>query len=149
MGRMGFNRTLGGREYDADREWQLRSMRYGEGWDGLMTPPIATMSEQSQLRPTRKMTGVQIRHYQWALRQRPMIQERMVASGSGRTVARSGRINLHLQDVGGQESDTRGISRVQLAIASEASTATNVLGSIHEAEGVAMRAPSDKADRWW
>ena len=32
---------------------------------------------------------------------------------------------------------------------SEASTAANVLGSIHEAEGDAMRAPSDKADRWW
>ena len=49
-------------------------------------------------------------------RQRPMTQERMVASGSGRTVARSGRIHLHLQDIGGQVSDTRGISRAQLAI---------------------------------
>ena len=32
---------------------------------------------------------------------------------------------------------------------SEASTAANVLGSIHEAEGDAMRASSEKADRWW
>ena len=71
--------------------------------DGLMIPPAATISEQSQLRLTRKMTGLQIRHYQWVLRQRPMIQERMVTSGSGRTVAKSGRIHLHPQDTGGQE----------------------------------------------
>ena len=32
---------------------------------------------------------------------------------------------------------------------SEASTAANRLGSIHEAEGDAMRASSEKADRWW
>ena len=32
---------------------------------------------------------------------------------------------------------------------SEASTAANVLGSIHEAEGDAMRTSSEKADRWW
>ena len=25
-------RTLGGPEYDTDQEWQLRSMRYGDGW---------------------------------------------------------------------------------------------------------------------
>ena len=64
----------------------------------LMTPPTATISEQSQLRLTRKMTGMQIR----VQRQRPMIQERMVASGSGRIVAKSGRIHLHPQDIGGQ-----------------------------------------------
>ena len=32
---------------------------------------------------------------------------------------------------------------------SEASAAANLLGSIHEAEGDAMRASSEKADRWW
>ena len=32
---------------------------------------------------------------------------------------------------------------------SEASAAANVLGSIHEVEGDAMRASSEKADRWW
>ena len=26
------SRTLGGPEYDTDKEWQLRSMRYGDGW---------------------------------------------------------------------------------------------------------------------
>ena len=88
-------------------------MRYGEGW--AFDSTHGHYKRANQLRLTRKMTGMQIRHYQCVLHQRPMIQERMVASGSGRTVARSGRTHLHLQDIGGQESDTRGISRVQLA----------------------------------
>ena len=33
--------------------------------------------------------------------------------------------------------------------ARETLLAANVLGSTHEAEGDAMRAPSEKADRWW
>ena len=32
---------------------------------------------------------------------------------------------------------------------SEASAGANHLGSIHEAEGDAMRASSEKADHWW
>ena len=47
-------------------------MRYGDGWAYDSTH---SHQKQSQLRLTRKMTGVQIRRYQLALRQRPMIQE--------------------------------------------------------------------------
>ena len=96
---------------------------------GLMTPPAATISEQSQLRPTQKMTGMQIRHCHWGLRQRPMIQGRMAASGSGRIVARSGHTHLHLQDIGGQESDTRGITRVQLATLQKLARVWGVTGA--------------------
>ena len=70
--------------------------------DGLMIPLIAIISEQSQLRQNKKMTGLLIRHCQWDLRQRLMTQGRMAASRRERTVAKSGRIYPHHQDIGGQ-----------------------------------------------
>ena len=63
----------------------------------------------------------------------------MAASGSGQIVARNGRSHLHLQDTGGQEWRPRMRHERHFSSAagdaSDASTAANVLGSIHEAEG--------------
>ena len=69
--------------------------------DGPMIPLIAIISEQSRHRQIQKMTGLQIRHYRWDLRQRIMTQGRMAASGRERTVAKIGRTHPH-QDIGGQ-----------------------------------------------
>ena len=45
----------------------------------------------------------------------------------------------------------RRISRAQLEIllSSDASNAVHRLGSIREADGDAVKAPSDRADQWW
>ena len=68
--------------------------------DGLMTPLTAIISEQSRLKQTQKMTGLQTRHCRGDLRQRLMTQGRMATSGRRRTVAKSGRIHPHHQDIG-------------------------------------------------
>ena len=109
---------------------------------GHMIPPIATTSEQSQLRLTRKMTGVQIRQCRWDLRQRPMIQEWMETSGSGQEW-------LHAPSSSGYWRASLRVRREKYfssaaGDASEASTAANALGSIHETDGDAVRAWSDK-----
>ena len=110
MDQSGLHR-LEGPEYDTDQEWQLRSMRYGERWACDSThshykraKPTQTDPEDDRDADPSLPMGSTSKTY-----------DPRKASGSGRTVAKSGRIHPHPQDIGGQELGTRGISRVQLA----------------------------------
>ena len=88
-------RTLVGSEYDTDQEWQLRSMRYGDGWAYDSThghykraKPTQTDPEDDRIADPSLPMGSKSKTYD---------PRKMAASGRERIVAKSGRIHPHHQ----------------------------------------------------
>ena len=139
------SRTLGGPEYDTDKEWQLRSMRYGDGW-----AYDSTHSHYKRAKPT-------------DLEDDRNADPSLPMGSTSKTYDPREDGSFWKRTDGGQEwshsSSSSGYWRPRMrhercfssaaGDASEASTATNALGSIRETDGDAVRAWSDKpAYRW-
>ena len=61
------SKHLGSPDYDTDKEWQLRSMRYGDGWAHDPTHSHYKRAKPTQTDPETRM---QTRPYRWGLRLR-------------------------------------------------------------------------------
>ena len=136
-----------GSEYDTDPEWQLRSMRYGDGWAYDFTHSHYKRAKPTQTDPEDDRTAD------------PSLP---MGSTSKTYDPRKGGSFWKRKDSGQEwshSSSSSGYWRPRLrhekyfssaaGDTSEASIAANHLGSIHEAEGDAMKSSSEKADRWW
>ena len=73
----------------------------------------------------------------------------MEASGSGQTVVRDGHSHPFLQRTGGPKMRQEKYYSSVAGDTSEASTTRSALGSIHESDGDAVRAWSDKPAYNW
>ena len=143
-------RTLNGSEYDADQKWHLRScrsMRYGDGWAYDYThshyqraKPTQTDPEDDRAADPSLPLGSTSKTYDprkdgsfW--QRKDSGQEWSPSSSSSGYWRPRLRHETHFSSAAGDTS--------------EASTAAHRLGSIHETEGDAMKASSDKASQWW
>ena len=108
-------RTLKGSDYESDRDWHLKNMRYGEGW-----ACDSTQSHRKRAKPTDtdpeddRMTDSSVAILDQ--RQRRMTQKRMAVSGGKVTEVRIGLIPLIRRDNGDHNCGTRGTDPVLLEI---------------------------------
>ena len=81
--------TLKGSDYDIDREWHSRNMRYGEGWayDSSRSYYIRGRSQQELIL---KMIEKKIQRYLWDPRPRRMIHRMTTPCGRERIASRIG-----------------------------------------------------------
>ena len=93
--------TLVGSEYDTDQEWQLRSMRYGDGWAYDSTQshykrakPTHTDPEDDRTTDSSLPLGSTSKTYD---------PRKDGSSGRERTVVKNGRTHPHHQDIGDQD----------------------------------------------
>ena len=136
------SRTLGGPEYDTDKEWQLRSMRFGDGWAYDSThshykraKPTQTDPEDDRNADPSMPMGSMSKTYDPRKKGNFWSQEWLHSSSSSGYWRPRMRHEKYFSSAAGDIS--------------EVSTAANVLGGIHETDGDAVRFWSDKpAYRW-
>ena len=139
--------TLVGSEYDTDQEWHLRSMRYGDGWAYDSTQshykrakPTHTDPEDDRKTDSSLPLGSTSKTYD------------PKKDGSFWQRKDSGQDWSHSSSSSGHWKPRLRHERYFSSAAgdtSEASTAVHRLGSTHETEGDAVKASSERADRWW
>ena len=95
--------TLKGSDYDTDREWHLRNMKYGEGW--AYDPLDATTKQQSLQVQNLKMIERQSPHCPLVLRQRRMIRKVITPCGRERITASTGGTEPHQESNGSPDYD--------------------------------------------
>ena len=140
-------RTLKGSEYDTDQEWQLRNMRYGEGWACDSTQshykrakPTYTDPEDDRMTDASLPIGSTPKTYD-PKRDGNFWQRSDSGQNCSHSSSSSGQWRprlWHEKNISSAAGDT-----------SDASNAVHHLGSIHESDGDAVRAPSEWKDQWW
>ena len=139
--------TLVGSEYDADQEWHLRSMRYGDGWACSSTQshykrakPTHTDPEDDRTTDSSLPLGSTSKTHDprkdGSFWQRKDSGQRWSHSSSS-----SGYWRPRLRHERYFSSAAGGTS--------EASAAAHRLGITHETEGDAAKASSERADHRW
>ena len=96
--------TLKGSDYDTDREWHSRNMKYGEGWAYEIPPEVITRG-RSQQELILKMIGRQIQHCLLGPRPRRMIHRVITPCGRERIAVRLGGILPHQEISGSLDYD--------------------------------------------
>ena len=144
-------RTLKGSDYEMDQEWQVRNMRYGEGWACDSTQshykrakPTYTDPEDDRMTDSSLPIGSTSKTYD------PKKDGNFWQSGD------SGQNWSHSSSSSGQWRPRlwheKNISSAA-GDASDASNAVHHLGSIHVSDGDAVRASSHESsewkDQWW
>ena len=101
--------TLKGSDYETDREWHSRNMKYGEGW-----AHDSTRSHHKRAKPTGtlKMIERQIQHCLLGQHPRRTIHKVTALPGRERTVIRIGGILPRQEGMGSQDCDMKEIFQV-------------------------------------
>ena len=140
--------TLRGSDYDMDKEWHSRYMKYGEG-DGLMIPPEAVTRGRSLRELTLKTIEGQILPCRLGPRQRRMIHRRTILCGREKIAVSIGSRLPHQEINGGLSYDRRQRCQVWQEIPLMPALYLTALKSINESEGDAVKGSRSDAGRWW
>ena len=95
--------TLKGSDYDIDREWHSRNMRYGEGW--AYDSSEATTRGRSQQELILRMIEKKIQRCLWVPRPRRMTQKETTPCGRERIAIRTGGSLPHREINGSPDYD--------------------------------------------
>ena len=135
-------RTLKGSEYETDQEWQLRNMRYGDGWAYDSTQshckrakPTYTDPEDDRMTDSSLPMGSTSKTYD------PKKDGNFWQRGD------SGQDWSHSSSSSGQWRPRLWHERNISSAAGDASDASNA--STHEGDGDAVRASSEWKNQWW
>ena len=134
-------RTLTGSEYDTDQEWHLRSMRYDDGWAYDSTQSHCKRAKPTYTDPEDDRTtdsSLPIRSTSKTYDPRKRKDGGQDWSHSSSSSGQWRPRLRHEKNFSSAAGDT-----------SDASNAVHRLGSIHETDGDAVKASSDRTDQWW